>query len=364
MRITQYITKFGVRTFQEKKINDADFACFALLSYFTFEAIPPLPYKDNYLPLKNFNKAALIVALTSASLEPANSSKCAKAIFSSKRYGDVGVGYYEYESSAELKIQYAAMTFKIDDKNYVIAYRGTDLSLYGWEESFLISLGDIPGQKKATDYLERTIMALPEGSNVYIVGHSKGGNFASYAAVNCSEEARKRIRRIFDFDGPGNTEALYERPSFKEIASRFVKLLPYDSMIGTLLNDYKKYEVIKAKGHNGLEEHSIFTWEMDSRGLLKMKDLSKSAKAFDKAFDKWETVMPTEKRKEYIEAFFRFLNACGIKELTDISGHLMEHAKTIIEQYRKSDEADKKLMVSSTGDLMKFFIHFRFSKID
>jgi hypothetical protein len=42
----------------------------------------------------------------------------------------------------------------------------------------------------------------------------------------------------------------------------------------------------------------------------------------------------------------------------------MEHAKTIIEQYRKSDEADKKLMVSSTGDLMKFFIHFRFSKID
>ena len=42
-----------------------------------------------------------------------------------------------------------------------------------------------------------------------IGGHSKGGNLAMYAALQCEEEIQEKILTVYDNDGPGFPEGFF-----------------------------------------------------------------------------------------------------------------------------------------------------------
>jgi hypothetical protein len=362
MNITDFIRQKGELTFEQYKFTEADAASLALLSYFTFETSGKTLKEAEGAALHSFAKPYRLKLLTDELLQPQESIEFGALIFNSNRYKDVVLKRYLIEDSPEDKIQYASMVFELEKNVYAICYRGTDLTLYGWEESFLIAAGEIPSQRRSLDYLVKTVSELPEEAKIYLIGHSKGGNFASYAFINAPLEVQKRIHKLYDLDGPGFHDDPYSQEKFLRIKKKVRKFLPFDSMVGTLLCDYKGYQVVSSVGKNGLEEHSLFNWQLSSDGrFIRLPSLSKTSMAFDKAFDQWGKEMPTEKRSQYIISLFEFLEACGVKQLTDLTEGLGRNRKRIIEEYRKSGKKERKLFIASSARLMQLYLKYLFS---
>ncbi len=77
-----------------------------------------------------------------------------------------------------------ASKFKIGDKT-IIAYKGTDHSSIGGGENFrLLYLFPTYTQSVAYDYLKKNILKKSD-KNIYLCGHSKGGNLSISSALFC-----------------------------------------------------------------------------------------------------------------------------------------------------------------------------------
>ncbi len=80
--------------------------------------------------------------------------------------------------------QFAAMTFRQPDGTSYIAFRGTDSTVVGWKEDFNMTyLSPVPAQEEAAAYMDEVAARTP--GELYVGGHSKGGNLAVYAAAMC-----------------------------------------------------------------------------------------------------------------------------------------------------------------------------------
>ena len=104
----------------------------------------------------------------------------ARSCGESKRFGTILLKDFrdEYDSSDR---QFAAVTYELDNGLSVIAYRGTDSTIIGWKEDFMISYTNVPSQYLALDYARKHVDEA-EGE-VIILGHSKGAHLALYAAA-------------------------------------------------------------------------------------------------------------------------------------------------------------------------------------
>ena len=85
---------------------------------------------------------------------------------------------------------YDGLPFLLPDGSVYVAYRGTDMTIVGWQEDFNMSvLSAVPAQLKATEYAEAVARACPRRP-LRIGGHSKGGNLAAWAAVQPRQTQR------------------------------------------------------------------------------------------------------------------------------------------------------------------------------
>ena len=69
---------------------------------------------------------------------------------------------YADRLDAESQTQFSAITVKLEEDHYCVAYRGTDNTLIGWKEDFNMGfVCPVPGQKLAVDYRKKAARRLP-----------------------------------------------------------------------------------------------------------------------------------------------------------------------------------------------------------
>ncbi len=87
---------------------------------------------------------------------PSNNDILFHALSQSPRYQNIKIINYISELDKEMIKQFAAVTLLLDDETMVISYRGTDDSLIGWHEDFLMLCDSVvPAQQSALDYLNK-----------------------------------------------------------------------------------------------------------------------------------------------------------------------------------------------------------------
>lgn len=146
----------------------------------------------------------------------------------SRRFGDIRLFRYTEQFSDTLQQQFSATAFLLDANTIYVAFRGTDDTLTGWREDFNLSfLPKVPSQESAATYL-RSIMTLGF-RNVYVGGHSKGGNLAVYAAAQMTPENAAHIRGVYNNDGPGFVTDLFDAPEFQPLQKRVHTFVPQAS---------------------------------------------------------------------------------------------------------------------------------------
>ena len=115
-----------------------------------------------------------------------------KDIYTSTRYKDIYLSNYkEYVDNEK---QFGAVKIHFDNKVF-ISYKGTNGTIIGWKEDFTLGYHfPIISQKYAINYLNEVITS--EDKEIYIGGHSKGGNLAMTSSMYCNNDIFKRIREF------------------------------------------------------------------------------------------------------------------------------------------------------------------------
>ena len=70
-----------------------------------------------------------------------------------------------------------------------------------------------------------------------------------------------RIKKIYNFDGPGFRKDEYDQVKFALMAEKLTTIVPTDSVVGVLMNNNTDYVVVKSNSI-ALGEHYPTTWEV------------------------------------------------------------------------------------------------------
>jgi len=248
--ILDYIKYYKVSSFEKINLNMMDHLVFALLSYlqvepFTGEKSLELVLEESINNVKTKEKGFRkdIISLS-------------KAMLSSRRYHDVKL--VNFVNIKNEKTQFGAVTIVFDDKK-VFSFKGTDESIIGWLENFRLSYSyPTYTQELALEYFLDNIQ--DDDKNIYLVGHSKGGNLAASVAMEVNDEIFKKIKKVYSFDGPGFRLEQFESPKYERLSKKLVNIIPTGSYIGTIMYN-KKPEVVKTNTI-AINEHYPTTWTL------------------------------------------------------------------------------------------------------
>ena len=234
--VFDYVRWRGDLSFAESRWNEIDSVIAALISYANFG--------ENELTFQNGQGLRLGSLASSDLLDryPQDGiadgaevrSRFLREMAESRRFQDIIIPDQVNDVDPARNIQFSAITMEVPDTGTVVAFRGTDTSLVGWKEDFMLCyMTPVPAQTAALAYLEQA--AARTTGPIFLAGHSKGGNLALYSAAHTSPEIRDRIREIYSFDGPGLDDETVASENYRSIEPLIRSFVPTGSMIGMLL---------------------------------------------------------------------------------------------------------------------------------
>ena len=355
--IITYINEYGKYSFQQRPFCHVDSLVLAELSYLKYdECASPVEEKQNHITLRKIAHLPkqILDGLFKGLMDKESNRELLMTAAFSKRFGNTKVSYYENLVEPENETQFAAMVFFIEKHYPFVAYRGTDETLAGWKEDFNMTyMSPVPAQERALSYLERVESALLERApGFWMGGHSKGGNLAVYAAMKCSSLVQSHIIKVFNLDGPGFMEDVYQEKGYTSIAERIIKLIPQSSIIGMLLEKQTNYKIIKSS-QEGILQHDPFTWIVEGGHFIYLKELDTKAQIMGKTLYQWSLEMSEEERKRLIELLFQMLSNEKLTPLVLFSEDWKKTGKIVLDAMKEVDEETRKFVWDIVLQLIK-----------
>lgn len=231
-----------------------------------------------------------------------------RAAAETARFRDVSLFAFESLHDEAQQMQFAAVSFLLPDGSVYVAYRGTDMTIVGWQEDFNMSfLSAVPAQLKATEYAEAVARACPRRP-LRIGGHSKGGNLAAWAAVHLDEKLqRKRLIAAYNNDGPGFSRDLVNEPCYQAVADRLFTFIPASSIVGVLLEHAEDYEVVDSTARS-IMQHEPLSWCVEGPQFVHLGQRSQLGQLSDGVLREWIGSMTPQEREQFSRAFFDILS--------------------------------------------------------
>ena len=220
-----------------------------------------------YVPLEGFVKSSLENFYMSAQKvkpieeemgEMARTAYAALDIIrGSERYKNLKIANFINKKTEET--QFGACTFRVSGKT-IVSFKGTDSSIIGWIENFRVTYSyPTFTHKEAIAYLKSNANKITD-TEVYVVGHSKGGNLALVSAMEAPTAIFKKIKSVYNFDGPGLRKEQYESVAYKNVSQKLINVLPTGSVVGVLLyND--NYNVVETDAL-AFSQHYPVNWNI------------------------------------------------------------------------------------------------------
>lgn len=234
--IYDYLDYYKNCSFEEVGFNQMDAMLFACLVYLPIKSFSEnKSYKDFISYAYTFYKDDYSGVMKPSSFALLNKIK------TSKRYENIIISNFKNVRNNDT--QFGAMSVRFND-NLLIAFKGSDSSLISWIENLRLNY-QYPTytQSKGIKYAKDNI--LDSDKNVYLVGHSKGGNLAMCAGMEIPSGLRDKVKVIYNFDGPGFLKKEYEK-KFNLIKEKVVNIVPSGSVVGMCLyND--NFKSVKSK---------------------------------------------------------------------------------------------------------------------
>ena len=236
---------------------------------------------------------------------------------SSKRFGDIIL--YDFKDIFDTSDrQFAAVTYLIDGGPTVIAFRGTDSTIIGWKEDFMISYTHVPSQELAFDYAIRNVDEAR--GEVIILGHSKGAHLALFAAAHLNDKQQAKLTHVYINDGPGFCNDVLDKSLVDKIADKTTKITPEYSIIGRLFEPEVGENIIVRSSNKAMLQHSMSSWLLDDgNGLLDCSDHAPESHLINDAIERFIEGMNLPARERFVDSLFDSMADTGATTIKEFA---------------------------------------------
>lgn len=322
--IKDYLRWRGDLTFDERPFNDVDNVICATLSYVDFAGIVPAERTGSGISLayaigRLLEQATGDVAPYVRSLARID-NELLELLADARRYRDLTLRAYANVTDEARALQFAALQIDLSPHETYVSFRGTDSTLVGWREDFMLSFMVTEAQRMAAEYLARALGRAGEaGRTVRVGGHSKGGNLAEYAAVCCTPEQLERVVRVYSNDGPGMAPDVMPEDSRALLGSKLKRIVPSFSVIGMLFARQDDRRLVVASSGVGIGQHDPTTWQVLRSGVQEVRELQPDCAVLNEAIASWAEGVPLDERERVVDEVFDALGAGGATRLDEIT---------------------------------------------
>ena len=316
-----YVQQYEAQTFEDKSLTDIDVLVLTEIAYLPFDEIVPKSFDVteaislNQLG-KEFEKIKEKEHENNPFMITSERIELLEVVSKSQRYKDIKVFGFMNDIDDELTKQFAAVCYQWEEESRWIIFRGTDESLTGWKEDFMMTYSDlIPAQTDAIEYLRKQAELFSGSLN--ISGHSKGGNLSLYASAMQEETVQDRIKQIYCWDAPGVHRSILGTEGYQRVVSKAKRYIPQDSIVGLMLESQVPYHIIESQG-SGISQHSALMWNIEEDHFVELTELTKNSQLTDQTFKQWTEVVSDEDLKLFFDTFFELIFEMGVETVNDV----------------------------------------------
>lgn len=280
--------------------------------------------------------------------------------------------------------QFAALALECDDV-IIIAFRGTDATFPGWQETFSVAVTTpIPSQRHAALFLERIAgltsrslrnaprdiegkttsaetkstrantaletstlptHALPKP--IVLCGHSKGGNLAAYAAATCAENIAARIAAVVSFDGPVLPESITHTSGYLRIWNRITHYVPRASIVGLLFAQPDQTEQPRfiASAKPSVMQHYPYFWKTHGTQLAPSTQ-SPEARIIANGVQGLIDNLTAAQKQQLISIIFSTLESTGARTFDELPGHRLQTVGAAIRTFTQNGDETRRLVAA------------------
>ena len=253
----------------------------------------------------------------------------------SVRFGECRMHHFIAVTDEASSMQFSAMCVDLPDGTMCVAFRGTDNTIVGWREDFDMAYRTwVPGQEAAGYYLAQAAAATDRP--LRLVGHSKGGNLAVYAASVAQPAVQDRIGSIWSYDGPGMNRQISSTEGYRRIRNKICSYIPQSSVIGLLMDYYTPYTVVRSTAA-GLSQHDPMTWQVYGPKFEEMESIDRKAEIVCETLHEWLQNSTPEQRGAFVDTLFRMADTTNATKMSEI---LNEKFRSLRKMYGGRKDVD------------------------
>ncbi len=319
--VLDYMEWRGDLSFKQLEFGEVDALIFAWLIYYTMEDLQAKGISVSGMTLRQVAETHVKEIGPLKEVDPMkkpfpveNAELMLQAACETDRFGNTVVEDFAALNGKMSGAQFAAGSFLLDHGLRVVSFRGTDTSVAGWKENCRMAYEEkVPAQLLASAYLEKTV----DGRETVICGHSKGGNLATYTALQCRDKTEEVIRTVYNFDGPGFSYDWKSSEKFARLRDRLVTIVPESTIVGALLDHDDQCHII-ASEMSGFLQHNSFCWHVRRSQFVRVENRSKASITIEKAIKEWLGDLDAKERKEAVQMLFGIVEEMGMTDFREL----------------------------------------------
>lgn len=354
--ILDYIDWRGDLSFDESPFNEIDALILMQITYLNFDGILENENFRTELTIRElsevFKKSPDFEARSDVgALINKNTIEVLLKAAESVRFKDILATGFVNIIDLEKEEQFAALTFRFLPKKIFVVFRGTDDTIVGFKEDFNLAIMDeVPAQKDAVDYLERAAKELK--GDIYVGGHSKGGNLAVYASAMCRPDVKKRVESIFNMDGPGFKKVRIQSQEFYETIPKIHSFYPHFSIVGMIFDRAGKYSVVQSD-QTGLLQHDALSWHVKGPHFETCDEFDKTSDFLTGTLNKWLFELTHEQQSQFVETLYKVIKSTDAKTNSEIKTNAVKNSLTIIKAWKETEPEIRKNVEKTVRQLFK-----------
>ncbi|MBO4411218.1 MAG: DUF2974 domain-containing protein [Lachnospiraceae bacterium] len=312
--LVDYIRWLGNIDFSARPVSDADAVILSILAYCDltqlFREHDEIYVRDIKKLIERDQLKIMIVG------KDTGAAKVVETAAASSRFGNLKITNYTDILQNDPPLQFAAMTIRDGKRFAFVAYRGTDSSLAGWKENIMLSFTKTKTQEMALEYAENVIEYGPEW---YIVGHSKGGNSALYAASLLSEEKWQCVNHVYLLDGPGFCPEVLDTGLIERVNEKASRIIPDYCVVGKIFEPAITDTKIVSSDQQLVMQHAQNSWLLDYGEFHTLAKNDENSLWVNSLMKGWIEELPLAERPLMTEELFEAFESTGAKDLGDLN---------------------------------------------
>lgn len=349
-QLFDYLEWRGDLDFDASPFNEIDAGILCLLSYLDFTGLVPKEFSGETFSIGKIDSLYFGRALPS----DLRIIDLLKACANTKRFSKIMPYGHISKLDGDEEKQFCGITFILPSvkRQACIVFRGTDVTLIGWKEDFnMMFTYPVPCQEEALIYLEKAVMSLKK-YDLFLAGHSKGGNAAIYASSLCNNRVYNRLKFIYTFDSPGFDKDLVDISLFTRPKDKINSFVPKDSVIGMLMENPTSFFVVDSDAF-GFIQHDIFSWGVKVTTFQRCDTLSSFSINVKKTMTRWLELLNMDQRQKVVDVLFGILDDCGIKEIGDFEKNSFSTIVSGLKLFAELDSTSKDCVLKALGLFFK-----------